>query len=105
MRIVVQYFEGCPHARLAEDRLREALQHVRMEDQEVVQERVETPEHAAGIGFRGSPTILIDGKDPFGDEATPVGYACRVYETEQGPQGAPSLRQLVRVLEGPSRHR
>jgi len=47
--------------------------------------------HRAGLG--GSPTFLVDGVDPF-----PVGdgtsWACRLYRTEAGLQGAPSVAQL-----------
>jgi hypothetical protein len=105
VRIVLQYFEGCPNTLLAENRLREALREVGMEDAEVLRERVDTPERAQAIRWRGSPSILLDGEDPFGDKASPVGFACRVYQTEEGPAGAPSVLQLVRALEGRSTDR
>ncbi len=38
--------------------------------------------------FRGSPTVLVDGWDPFLDPASPVGLSCRVYRTEDGVTGA-----------------
>lgn len=98
MRIVVQYFEGCPHAQLASDRVREALRVVGMPHEDIVLSRIEGPEQADAVAFRGSPTILLDGADPFGDEDAAVGYACRVYVTEGGPDGAPSVPQLVQVL-------
>jgi hypothetical protein len=33
----------------------------------ISEERVTTPENARRVGFRGSPTVLIDGEDPFAD--------------------------------------
>jgi hypothetical protein len=51
----------------------------------------------APADFPGSPTILIDGRDPFAG-ATPVGPVCRRYPTEHGLDFAPSLEQLVEVL-------
>lgn len=61
-------------------------------------ERVDTPEDAERRHFRGSPTILIEGEDPFADDDAPVGLSCRIYQTETGPAGAPSVRQLTDAL-------
>ena len=102
MDVVVQYFDGCPHAELAMDRVQEALRSAGLNGQKIVLQRVDSPEEAAGAGFHGSPTILIDGVDPFEGELPAVGYACRVYETDAGRQGAPSLAQLVGVFGGRS---
>lgn len=46
------------------------------------------------LGFSGSPTILVDGQDPFADQDAPIGLACRLYATEEGLQGAPTIAQL-----------
>jgi hypothetical protein len=58
----------------------------------------ETPEAASRIGFRGSPTVLVDGHDPFvtGDE--PTGLACRLYTTPEGLRGSPTREQLRDAL-------
>jgi hypothetical protein len=56
--------------------------------------RVETPADAERWQFRGSPTVLIDGSDPFFDVSTPVGLTCRVYRTPAGLAGAPTTDQL-----------
>jgi len=53
---------------------------------------------AERIGFRGSPTILVDGRDPFATGIEPIGMSCRVFRTEQGAQGAPTEAQLRKVL-------
>ncbi len=97
MDIRLQYFDGCPHWELAAARLEDALSEVGVEAQ-VFAETVETNEQAAEIGFRGSPTILIDGVDHFADEMMPLGMSCRTYRTEDGPSGAPSVAQLVHAL-------
>jgi len=52
-------------------------------------QRIDSPETAERIGFHGSPTILVDGRDPFAGGAEPVGMTWQVYRTEQGAQGAP----------------
>ena len=97
MQLVLRYFDGCPNWRLADDRLRQALGQIGMTS-EVIHEAVETPEDAERLEFRGSPSLLIEGRDPFADQAGSVGLSCRIYRTEQGPQGAPSVAQLVTAL-------
>jgi hypothetical protein len=89
------YFEGCPNWRLADERLRALGAELGFE---VVHEQVETAEEAHARRFRGSPTVLVDGRDPFAREDEPVGLACRIYQTPQGPAGAPTVDQLREVL-------
>ncbi|MEV6120207.1 hypothetical protein AB0M23_06725 [Streptomyces sp. NPDC052077] len=48
--------------------------------------------------FAGSPTILIDGRDPFAEPGTTPSLSCRIYRTPQGPAGAPGPDQLRRAL-------
>ncbi len=98
MNVTLQYFDGCPSWRLADERLREALREAGADGSAITYEKIETPEQAEEAGFRGSPTILVDGRDPFADEDAPVGLSCRIYQTDAGPAGAPSLSQLVVAL-------
>lgn len=94
MRITLQYFDDCPNWRIAEDRLRAALAELGRPDEVIERQRVETPEEAERVGFGGSPTILVDGVDPFADPSGPAGYACRVYDGD----AAPTIGQLVVAL-------
>jgi hypothetical protein len=48
--------------------------------------------------MRGSPTILIDGADPFEEAGVPLGMSCRIYTTEHGMNGAPSVAQIIEAL-------
>lgn len=59
---------------------------------------IESQEDAEQLGFRGSPTVLVDGLDPFANAEEPVGLACRVYLTVAGQEGAPSIGQLQQAL-------
>ncbi len=59
---------------------------------------MDSPEEAERTGFRGSPSILIDGADAFADPDAPVGLSCRVYQTPHGPTGSPTLDQLREAL-------
>jgi hypothetical protein len=99
MVVTLMYFEGCPNWQVADERLQDALARAGRQDVRVERRLIGTPEEAAAAGFRGSPTVLIDGRDPFADPDTPVGLACRVYRTEAGLAGSPTVHQLVAVLQ------
>ncbi len=76
MEVRLLYFADCPHWRLAEARLRAALAGLEDTGSAVTHELVETPEQAERTGFRGSPTILVDGLDPLLPRT--IRSACRV---------------------------
>ncbi len=57
-----------------------------------------TKDAAATGGFHGSPIILIDGKDPFAGVVSPSVCRVDIYQTPDGPAGAPTLDQLREVL-------
>lgn len=95
--ITLRYFDGCPNWQVAQARLDEALERVG-NPKTVVLEKVTTAREADDLELRGSPTILIDGVDPF-DSTAPTGLSCRVYRTEAGLEGAPSVEQLIAVLK------
>ena len=96
MNIYLQYFDGCPNWKEVEAHL-ETLK-AEGHELEISYEPVETPEAAIERGFRGSPTIVINGVDPFADPDAPVGLSCRVYKTESGYAGSPSLDQLREII-------
>jgi hypothetical protein len=55
---------------------------------------------AARWGMHGSPTLLINGRDPFAAPGTAPAIACRLYKTENGRvEGAPAVSALRQVLE------
>ena len=97
MRVQLLYFDGCPNWQQAEQRLREAVERVET-DVELSHVQVATPEDAERLRFRGSPTVLVDGIDPFADADAPVGLSCRIFRTPEGLQGAPTVDQLVEAL-------
>ena len=93
------YFDGCPGWRIAETRVREALTAVGADPKSMTCERITTAEQPEAIGFRGSPTILIDGHDPFGHACAPGGLACRIYRSPNGErQAAPAPEELRAAL-------
>ena len=97
MKITLRYFDGCPNWKVADERLKQVLAQ-QPTGGELGYEKVETPADAEQLGFQGSPTVLIDGLDPFSEKDAPVGLSCRVYRTERGIEGAPSVEQLEAAL-------
>ena len=102
MQVVLRYFDGCPNWETARERLEEALHTIGVST-EVRLEQVTSQEQAERLRFVGSPTILVDGRDPFpaGDEG--FGLTCRVYWSDAGASGSPTVGQLVEALSAPAR--
>ncbi|WP_369795266.1 thioredoxin family protein [Cellulomonas sp. KRMCY2] len=74
MRIQLLYFDECPSWQVADARLREALAAVG-NTTDVERVLVTTADAAESWGFHGSPSVLVDGEDPFAEPGAPVG--CR----------------------------
>lgn len=60
--------------------------------------QVESQSEAERLRFAGSPSILLNGTDPFGSPVNGIGLTCRMYLTPDGPSGVPTLGQPVGVL-------
>jgi hypothetical protein len=98
VRVELFYFDGCSSWEVAEERLTEALRIAGRDDITVQRRLVETAEQAEDAGFTGSPTIRIDGTDPFATGTEQVALACRVYPSSAGLAGSPTTEQLLGVL-------
>jgi hypothetical protein len=94
MEVRLHYFDGCPDWRTMHDRLREALLAEDLANIEPILELVATPEDAERLRFVGSPTVLIDGNDPFAGGERTFGLSCRVYQMPEGLAGSPTTEQL-----------
>ena len=64
------WWEGCPSTERALTELREALSDVGLDQADVRTREIETDDQASQAGFRGSPTILVDGVDIAGASPT-----------------------------------
>lgn len=95
VKIEFQYFDNCPNYKRMNKILEEAV--VDLQDKiDIHRILVEDMETAQQVQFRGSPTILINGKDleDMPPPASPA-LACRYY-----PHGLPSARILrEKILE------
>lgn len=97
MQIDVLTVSGCPHRSLALTRVQAAI-HRGGVDAVVVERLVDDPETAAVVGMAGSPTILINGRDPFASAQEERSISCRLYRSDASIEGAPSVNSLVEAL-------
>ncbi|GGO45999.1 organomercurial lyase [Streptomyces lasiicapitis] len=98
MRITVLTVPDCPNGPVVRERITAAL-YGRPAEVELVE--VTGPEEAERSGMTGSPTVLLDGVDPFGTAEAVPSVSCRIYRHADGEvDGAPSVAELRRALAG-----
>jgi hypothetical protein len=97
MELTLLTVPGCPHAAAFEERLAAAL--AGHPDAVVRRREVADERQAANAGMHGSPTLLIDGVDPFAGPDQAPSLSCRLYRDEAGrTAGAPSVQALRQAL-------
>jgi hypothetical protein len=96
--VTLLYVDHCVNWPLAAGRLRAALHRTGLDHVRLEWRAVHHLQSAVAAGFAGSPTVLIDGDDPFPRPVTVSGLCCRFYDTDDGLCGAPSVDQLVAAL-------
>lgn len=98
MRLTVLAVPGCPNAPVLTGRLAAVLSG--RADVSVSHELIRDESQAARWGMHGSPTLLIDGMDPFAEPGQPPSMSCRLYRTDDGhASGAPSIDRLRQAIE------
>jgi hypothetical protein len=94
MELTLLTVPGCPHATAFEERLAAALAGY---PGAVLHRRViATAREAAAAGMHGSPTLLVDGADPFARPGEAASLSCRLYPGGAG--GLPSVASLRDAL-------
>lgn len=96
MDITLLYFDDCPNWKTTNQRLEKLRSDF---DFDITLVKVETTEDAERLAFRGSPTILINGDDPFARPNDPIGLTCRIYQTPAGIKGSPTTEMLRSALQ------
>ncbi len=97
MQVQLLYTDDCDHRLEAWAALRQAMQEtgVRAYIDEI---RIRDLEQADQLGFSGSPTVLINGRDIAPGE--PPSLGCRSYQAEGGQtRGWPDVATLIWALE------
>jgi peroxiredoxin len=104
-RVELLWWEGCPSHREAEDLLTATLDEVGKGDTRVVRREVRGRDEASELGFPGSPTFHVGGRDLF-PAAAPAALTCRIYQRADGrsaplPDGDALAERLRDVLARP----
>lgn len=102
MKIDILHVPDCPNLSLLEQRLRQALGAAADETSTSISTVVVPDLDAAtSTGMTGSPTLLIDGTDPFAETGSSPSLSCRLYRDSEGRvSGAPTVTALRRALLG-----
>src|SRR4051794_31193975 len=97
MHIEILHVPGCPNLELARWRVATALERTGTAASVravVVADRGTADE----LGMHGSPTIIIDGTDPFDSGPAEGSMSCRLYWTGGRLGGAPGLPELIEAI-------
>lgn len=97
MDIEILYVADCPNLAQARQHVDAALTTAGMAAT-VSETEVVDAATAARVGMRGSPTVVIDGRDAVDSDAATGSLSCRLYASGGAMQGAPSVEQLVVAL-------
>jgi peroxiredoxin len=104
-RVELLWWEGCPSHDEAEALLTGTLDEIGKGDVHVVRREVRRRADAQALGFPGSPTFQVGGRDLFPADAVPA-LTCRVYRRADDrsaplPDGADLADRLRDVLARP----
>ena len=98
MEIELLVVPDCPSEAVAVELIQTAVADIGVQAI-VTRTVIATQDQAQQRHFVGSPTILLNGEDPFAVSDARVAVACRLYSTPDGLRGVPALRDLCQALK------
>lgn len=98
MDIELLVVPDCPNTERAAERLRQALTDLGLTHAAITTRVITDQNEAEAAQFTGSPTILINGRDPFAEPGQAPALTCRLYPTPDGLAGTPTADQLRQAL-------
>ncbi|MBF6439609.1 alkylmercury lyase family protein [Nocardia cyriacigeorgica] len=91
MKLEILQVPDCPNVAVLEDRIRQALG-AEQATVEIAHRVVADQEQATATGMTGSPTLLLDGHDPFAVTGLVPSLSCRLYPSTDGAPTVSALR-------------
>ncbi|MEE8168304.1 MAG: DUF2703 domain-containing protein [Candidatus Hydrothermarchaeales archaeon] len=100
MKIELLYFDDCPNYKKTLEDVNELLKQEGVEA-EIAMIRIETQEEAEKLGFLGSPTLRIAGKDvdEKSRDSKEFGLKCRIYLVGDKILGSPPREMIMQTLK------
>jgi hypothetical protein len=96
MKVEFLYFKSCPTHKQALENLKAAIRETQTKA-DLVLINVDSPEKAEKVGFQGSPSIRINGKDLEGRNEG-ANFSCRLYRINGKSTTAPSKEFIMERL-------
>lgn len=97
LRVELLYFDSCPSYKTALANIEAALREKGLKAR-VDLIKVESEEAAERVGFQGSPSVRINGKDLEGRDQG-FSFSCRLYRANGKTSAAPSKEAIIEKLE------
>ncbi|MUM18620.1 alkylmercury lyase [Mycobacterium sp. CBMA271] len=101
MNLEILQVPECPNVAVLQDRIGRALEAEHL-TATITHRVIDSLAAAEQHGMTGSPTLLIDGRDPFDEPGLIPAVSCRLYPADSGGhrEGAPSEIALRAALRG-----
>ena len=98
MEVELLVIPGCPNEAAAAELVRGVLDELGRTDTPLTVRVVGSQAVADRPGCTGSPTLLVNGNDPFAEPGQAPALACRVYPTAAGLRGLPDADAVRAAL-------
>ena len=98
MKIEILYFKDCPSYKKAYELVEQIINENNV-DAKIEFVLITKDMDAEKLKFRGSPTILIDGKDIDSGTKESFGFGCRLYDTKKGLQPYPTKEMIQKTVD------
>jgi hypothetical protein len=97
MNLELLYLDGCSSWHQTLENLRQALRWEGL-PLKVSLVRVVEARHARTLGLRSCPTIRVDERELFPEDAETSGLVCRLFHTFEGLNGCPTVQMIRQQL-------
>lgn len=96
--IQLLYFDDCPSWQTALANLRQVIETENLDFQVHLIE-ITTSQQAQEERFLGSPSFRLNGVDLWPETRTRYNMSCRVYQTDEGMRGSPTVEMLREKIQ------